>query len=168
MVIKIIAEILILWVIYAIYMEILVRRRGPIGGVFFYPKVIQNRVMELNLITEKELKNRRLYAYILLIAWMIIIPMIMIVFINGARTYIDCCMQFCILFLGAEFYDWLFIDTIWVALSDWWIIPGTEDLLDTWHSTSIKKWKMLKLVPFSIVLSFIIGGLYYLVGLLFG
>ena len=50
------------------------------------------------------------------------------------RTYFSCCWQFYILFLGAEFFDWLVIDTIWVALSDWWIIPGTEDLNDTWHS----------------------------------
>ena len=44
MTIKLLIEILILWVCYAIYMEILVRRRGPVGGVFFYPKGIQDRV----------------------------------------------------------------------------------------------------------------------------
>ena len=36
---KIIVEILILWVCYALYMELLVRKRGPVGGIFFYPKV---------------------------------------------------------------------------------------------------------------------------------
>jgi hypothetical protein len=35
---KIIIEILILWVCYAAYMAVLVRRRGPIGGIFFYPQ----------------------------------------------------------------------------------------------------------------------------------
>lgn len=42
----------------------------------------------------------------------------MIVFVNGARSYWDCCWQFYALFLGAEFFDWPIIDTIWVALSD--------------------------------------------------
>ena len=27
--------------------------------------------------------------------------------------------------------DRLFVDTTWVALSDWWLIPGTEDLNGT-------------------------------------
>ena len=72
------------------------------------------------------------------------------------------------LFLGAEFYDWLFIDTIWVAISDWWIIPGTEDLLDTWHSTKVKRWKMLKLVVYGLPIAAIVGGLCWLAGLLAG
>ena len=125
---KLIIEILILWIIYALYMAILVHKRGPLGGIFFYPKVMQERVIEIGLMTERELKRRRTFAY---------------------------------MFLGAEFFDWLVIDTIWVALSDWWIIPGTEDLNDTWHSVHVKKWKMLQLIPFSIPISAIIGGLYW-------
>ena len=165
---KIIIEILILWVIYAAYMAKLVYKRGPVGGIFFYPKVMQDRVIELGLITEKELKLRRNLAYISLIAWMLIVPFVMIVMINGARSYWDCCWQFYVLFLGAEFFDWLVIDTLWVAISDWWIIPGTEDLNDTWHSVNVKKWKMVRLIPFSIPLAAVVGGLYWIVGRLCG
>ncbi|SCW51156.1 hypothetical protein SAMN02910456_01529 [Ruminococcaceae bacterium YRB3002] len=165
---KIIIEILILWVIYAAYMAKLVYKRGPVGGIFFYPKVMQDRVIELGLITEKELKLRRNLAYISLIAWMLIVPFVMIVMINGARSYWDCCWQFYVLFLGAEFFDWLVIDTLWVAVSDWWIIPGTEDLNDTWHSVNVKKWKMVRLIPFSIPLAAVVGGLYWIVGRLCG
>ena len=161
---KIVIEILILWVVYALYMALLVHKRGPIGGIFFYPKVMQDRVIELGLITSEELKSRRKFAYILILAWMILIPLVMVVVINGARSYFDCCWQFYALFLGAELFDWLAIDTIWVALSDWWLIPGTEDLNDTWHSVRVKQWKMLKLVPFSIPLVAVVGGLYWLVG----
>ena len=158
---KLIIEILILWIIYALYMAILVHKRGPLGGIFFYPKVMQERVIEIGLMTERELKRRRTFAYILLLALMILIPGFMILHINGAQTYFSCCWQFYVLFLGAEFFDWLVIDTIWVALSDWWIIPGTEDLNDTWHSVHVKKWKMLQLIPFSIPISAIIGGVYW-------
>ena len=59
MLLKIMIEILILWVCYALYMAILVHKRGPIGGIFFYPKVMQERVIELGLITPEELKRRR-------------------------------------------------------------------------------------------------------------
>ena len=158
---KLIIEILILWIIYALYMAILVHKRGPLGGIFFYPRVMQERVIEIGLMTEQELRSRRTFAYILLLALMILVPGFMILRINGAQTYFSCCWQFYILFLGAEFFDWLVIDTIWVALSDWWIIPGTEDLNDTWHSVHVKQWKMLQLIPFAIPVSALIGALYW-------
>jgi hypothetical protein len=163
---KILIEILILWVCYALYMAILVHRRGPIGGIFFYPKAMQDRAVELGLISDQELRSRRKFAYILLLAWMLLIPLIMIVLVNGTRSYWDCCWQFYALFLGAEFFDWLVIDTFWVALSDWWLIPGTEDLNGTWHSVHVKQWKMVKLIPASIPIAAIVGGLYWLIGCL--
>ena len=158
---KLIIEILILWILYALYMAILVHKRGPLGGIVFYPKVMQERVIEIGLMTEKELKRRRTFAYILLLALMILVPGFMILCVNGAQTYFSCYGQFYVLFLGAEFFDWLVIDTIWVAMSDWWIIPGMEDLNDTWHSVHVKRWKMLKLIPLAIPISAIIGALYW-------
>lgn len=130
----------------------------------FYPKAMQDRAVELGLISDRELRSRRKFAYILLLAWMLLIPFVMIVLVNGARSYWDCCWQFYALFLCAEFFDWLVIDTIWVALSDWWLIPGTEDLNDTWHSVHAKQWKLVKLIPASIPISAIVGGLYWLIG----
>jgi hypothetical protein len=158
---KLIIEILILWILYALYMAILVHKRGPLGGIFFYPKVMQERVIETGLMTEQELRSRRTFAYILLLALMILVPGFMILCVNGAQTYFSCCWQFYVLFLGAEFFDWLVIDTIWVAMSDWWIILGMEDLNDTWHSVHVKRWKMLKLIPLAIPISAIIGALYW-------
>ena len=158
---KLIIEILILWILYALYMAILVHKRGPLGGIFFYPKVMQERVIETGLMTEQELRSRRTFAYILLLALMILVPGFMILCVNGAQTYFSCYGQFYVLFLGAEFFDWLVIDTIWVAMSDWWIIPGMEDLNDTWHSVHVKRWKMLKLIPLAIPISAIIGALYW-------
>ncbi|MBR7016239.1 MAG: hypothetical protein IKI12_07325 [Lachnospiraceae bacterium] len=158
---KLIIEILILWILYALYMAILVHKRGPLGGIFFYPRVMQERVIETGLMTEREVRSRRTFAFSLLLALMILVPGFMILCVNGAQTYFSCCWQFYVLFLGAEFFDWLVIDTIWVAMSDWWIIPGTEDLNDTWHSVRIKQWKMLKLIPAAVPVSAIIGGLYW-------
>lgn len=164
LILKLVTEILILWILYILYMGILVYRKGPLGGIFFYPKVVQDRVVTLGLITKEEFKKRRAFAYALLLAWMLIAPGVMILLVNGARGYFDLCWQFYVLFLGAEFYDWLFIDTIWVAKSDWWLIPGTGDLDGTWHDVNVKKWKFLKLIPCSIPLAAIVGGLYFLIG----
>ena len=96
-------EILILWILYILYMAILVHRRGPLGGIFFYPKVVQDRVIELGLISKAQFKKRRAFAYVLLLLWMLIVPGVMILLANGARGYFDLCWQFYVLFLGAEF-----------------------------------------------------------------
>ena len=160
-----IIEVMIMWILYAVYMAIIVHGKGPVGGIFFYPKAMQERVVELGITTEDKIRRRRRSAYALLIAWMIIVPLVMILFVNNTRSYLGCSIQFYILFLGAEFFDWLFIDTIWVALSDWWLIPGTEDLNGTWHSVNAKKWKFVKLIPFSVPVAAIVGGVYYLAGM---
>ena len=165
---KLLIEILILWACYALYMAILVHKRGPIGGIFFYPKAVRERAVELGLITDDELRRRRRFAFILLVAWMVLVPLVMVVFVNGARRYWDCCWQYYVLFLGAEFFDWLVIDTVWVALSDWWRIPGAEDLEHTWHSVHVKQWKMVMLIPAAIPVAALVGGLYWLVGRMIG
>jgi len=36
MIIKIITEVLIMWILYAIYMAIIVHGKGHVGGIFFY------------------------------------------------------------------------------------------------------------------------------------
>lgn len=159
MALKIIIEILILWIVYALYMALLVHHRGPIGAIFFYPKAMQVRVVTLKLTTYEEIKQRRLFAVGLLLAWMTFIPMFMIVTVNGAKSFWDCFWQYYVLFMGAEFFDWLFIDTIWVALSSWWIIEGTEDLNNTWHSVHIKKWKLLQLLPIAVPIAAIVAGI---------
>ena len=166
MILQIILEIFILWIWFAIYMEILVRKKGPIGAVYFYPKEIQQRVIELGLRTEKQIKKEKYFAFILLIAGDFIIPFIMIVLINGARNFTDCAIQFYILFYGMEFYDWFFVDTLWVAKSSWWIIPQTEDLLHIWHDPQRKSKKMIKLLWITIPFSFIAGGIYSLIAML--
>ena len=48
MALNIAIEILILWAVYAIYMGIVVFKRGPVGGLCFYPKVMQKRVIEIS------------------------------------------------------------------------------------------------------------------------
>ena len=43
MVVKMIVEVMLMWLIYSLYMAIIVGKKGPIGGIFFYPKVMQER-----------------------------------------------------------------------------------------------------------------------------
>ena len=109
MIIKLIIEVLIMWILYAIYMAILVHGKGPVGGIFFYPMAMQDKVVELGLTTKDKIKRGKTFAFVLLFVWMFVAPMIMILIVNRTRSYLGCCIQFYILFLGAEFFDWLVI-----------------------------------------------------------
>lgn len=166
MAIRIGLEIIVLWGCFAAYMAIFVGKKGPVGAAFFYPKEVQQRIVELGLITEAQLKRRRNFAYFLLIAGDFVIPFIMVVLINGAVSYWDCVWQYYVLFIGQELFDWLVVDTFWVTMSSWWIIEGTEDLLDTWHDPKLKALKMPKLLIMTIPIALIFGGAYYLIGML--
>lgn len=162
MVVKIIIEILILWGAFALFIRLLVRKRGPIGGIQYYPKVVQERVVELGLMSAREIKVQSVIAATILILIDLIFPYYMIVMVNEARTFLDCVWQYYVLFMGQELFDWFAVDIWWVAMSDWWIIPGTEDLAYTWHDPKIKFLGKLKIIPAAIPLAVIVGGAYYL------
>lgn len=160
-------EILILWALFALFMAWVVRGKGPMGGIFYYPKEVQERVLELGLIDAKTLKRRRNTANSVLCIWVLITLYIMIVPVNRAAGYWDCVWQFYVLFLGMEVFDVFAVDTLWVACSDWWDIPGTEDLRHLYQDYKMKiKVKGLKLIVMTIPLSAIVGGLYWLMAVL--
>lgn len=163
---KIILEIIGLWIWFAIYMAILVAGKGPLGAAFFYPKQVQQRLVELGLITEEQIKKRRNLGYTLLLAGDFTIPFLMIFLINGAESYWDYAWQYYVLFVGMEFFDWLVVDTFWVSMSSWWVIEGTEDLSYIWHDPKLKALKMPKLLVGAIPVAALIGGIYYLIGML--
>lgn len=162
MAVKIIVEILILWIFFALFMRMLVHRRGPIGGIHYYPKVVQQRVVELGLITEREIRVQSVIAAVVLITMDLVFPYLMIVIANGARTFWDCVWQYYVLFMGQELFDWIAVDIIWVAMSDWWIIPGTEDLNDTWHDPKKKFLGKLILIPAAVPIAAVVGGIFFL------
>ena len=156
-------EILILWALFALFMAWVVHGKGPLGGIFYYPKEVQARVLELGLIDEKTLKRRRNTANSVLFIGAFVVLYIMIVPVNGAASYWDCVWQVGVLFLGMEVFDVFAVDTLWVACSDWWDIPGTEDLRYLYQDYRTKiRVKGLKLIVMAIPLSAVAGGLYWL------
>ena len=72
MILKIITEVLIMWILYAIYMAILVHGKGPVGGIFFYPMAMQDRVVELGLTTKDKIKRGKSFAFVLSFVWMFV------------------------------------------------------------------------------------------------
>ena len=114
---------------------------GPIGLVTLYEKDVKERVIELGLTTEKQIKKSTIiYSVAFLVPMFILVPW-MVYFINGARTFWDIFWQITIIILAEGLFDRLFIDWYWVGHTKAWIIPGTEDLMPYIpKKTVIKKW----------------------------
>lgn len=101
---------------------------GPIGLVMLYEKDVQERVLELGLVTSKKLHQRTILVFIALwIPLLVLIPSL-VYGLNRARTFEEAFWQMTILLFIVGFFDRIFIDWYWVGHTKAWIIPGTEDL----------------------------------------
>ena len=115
-------------------------RNGPVGGVHYYEPPVKQRVVELGLITQAQIKkNRRCSALVLFGAILILSPL-MVFTLNGARSFREGFAQLAVQYLICWAFDRVFIDWYWVGHTKAWIIPGTEDLMPYIHPDSwIKK-----------------------------
>ena len=113
---------------------------GPVGGVHYYEPPVQERVVELGLITKEQIKkNLALSSAALLVPLVVCIPLL-VVFINGARSFKDAFLQLLVIYMICGAFDRIFIDWYWVGHTKAWFIPGTEDLMPYIHKeTWIKK-----------------------------
>jgi hypothetical protein len=161
---KLLVETLVIWVLFFLYVWLSTVPLGPVGGAFYYEQDIQDRLVELGLITRERIARRRSVAVASGLVAMLAALFTCVCVVNGARSYLDIVWQTYLLFALMETFDCVVIDTLWVALSGWWDIPGTEDL-----RASYKDWrtrmraKAPRIYLGGIPLAFILGGLFWLV-----
>ncbi len=161
---KLLVETLVIWALFFLYVWLSTVPRGPVGGAFYYEQDIQDRLVDLGLISRERIERRRRIAVASGIVAVLVVLFVCVCVINGARRYLDIVWQTYALFILMELFDCVVIDTWWVALSGWWDIPGTEDL-----RASYKDWrahmraKLPRICLGGIPLSFILGGLFWLV-----
>ena len=122
--------------------------KEPVGGIQFYPKEVQERVLELGMITKEQLKKQQFISVVLLVFLDVVILFLMIVFVsqqprsklrgikrdaqqscgvltqnyNKAESYWDFAWQWYVLFVGQELFDWFVVDVFWVTMTSWWIM----------------------------------------------
>ncbi|QFJ56414.1 hypothetical protein [Pseudobutyrivibrio xylanivorans] len=115
-------------------------QNGPVGGVHYYEKPVQERVTEMGLITEKQIKRNLLWSAIVLMAALVIVAPLMMIYINHTNAFADGFIQLLIMYMVCGIFDRCFIDWYWVGHTKAWLIPGTEDLMPYIHKeTWIKK-----------------------------
>lgn len=104
-------------------------RNSPVGGVHWYEKNVQDRVVKLGLITKEQIKKNMLLSFIPFMIVLLILAPMMVFFINGAENFLEGFVQLTVMFEICGIFDRVFIDWYWVGHTKSWVIPGTEDLM---------------------------------------
>lgn len=107
---------------------VVVIANGIHNGAFLFEKDVQERVIQMGLITKEEIdRNRKLFKISTLVV-MIAFVLWAVYGINGARGFITPFLQIYALVMAEGLFDRFFIDAYWVGHTKAWTIPGTEDL----------------------------------------
>lgn len=115
-------------------------QNGPVGGVQYYETPVQDRVVELGLITKEQIQRNRKWSGAVLMAALILLAPYMVFKVNGAVTFKEGFIQLVVMYMVCGIFDRIFIDWYWVGHTKAWVIPGTEDLMPYIHQgTWIKK-----------------------------
>ena len=101
---------------------------GIHNAAFLFEQDVQDRVVEMGLITKEELgRNLRKFKMPMLTV-MVAFVLWAVYGINGARGFWQPFWQIYALAMAEGLFDRFFIDTYWVGHTKAWTIPGTEDL----------------------------------------
>ena len=108
--------------------------KNPVDTVYDMPEPIINRCLELGLIDESEkadspqTRRKRLFAAVVIA----LIMALALCFVNHAGNFLQGFLISYLIWLIVDWYDCFVIDWIWVCHSKKLIIPGTEDLTDSY------------------------------------
>jgi len=109
-------------------MVLLSVRGGAIDGLYFYPKAVQDRAIEIGLSTRKTMNRKRK----IFMTEFYIVMLTTLVLIIGLWNHISdfkTAYLYALLFLEVmNWYDGIVIDEVWVRYSKFWVLPGCEDM----------------------------------------
>ncbi|MBQ8995457.1 MAG: hypothetical protein IJ091_06545 [Oscillospiraceae bacterium] len=116
-------------------------RGGAIDGLYFYPKPVQERAIEIGLSTREEMvqKRKRFMAPFFLI--MLAALLFIIDVWNKVNTFGTAYLQALLFLEVMNWFDGIFIDRVWVGNDSFWVLPGTEDIpfVQTWSQVFKKR-----------------------------
>ena len=118
---------------------------GAVNGLYFYPKAVQDRAIELGIsdrvTIDRSFKRFMTAFYIVMLAALVLIVGVWNKVSNFGAAYLQA-----LLFLEVmNVYDGVVIDKLWVGHSKFWMLPGLENVpfVQTWGQM-LKKRIILK------------------------
>jgi hypothetical protein len=101
---------------------------GPLGGIFFYPKLVQQRALELGLTDAATIRKRKKWFFTVLMIGIVALPVLFIGLWNQVTDVRTAYVQSLLLLEIMNWYDGIVMDRLWVGHSKFWVIQGCEDL----------------------------------------
>lgn len=103
-------------------------RRGAINGLYFYPKAVQDRAIEIGL-TTRETMNRKRKIFMTEFYIVMLVTLVLIIGLWNSISDFKTAYLYALLFLEVmNWYDGIVIDEVWVRYSKFWLLPGCEDM----------------------------------------
>ena len=123
--------IIIQLILYCVLFTLMVKigvGNNALNGLYFYPKPVQEKVFELGLIDPETVAKKRNRFIISFFAVMAVALILVIRVWNGVHNFWPAYLQALLFLEVMNWYDGIVIDRLWVGHSDFWVIPGTEEI----------------------------------------
>ncbi|MBQ9265013.1 MAG: hypothetical protein IJ189_12510 [Clostridia bacterium] len=120
---------------------------NALNALFFYPKLVQERVYQLGLTSRETVARKRMRFMIPFFLVMLLALLLIVGLWNGIRDFWPAYRQALLFLEVMNWYDGIVIDRLWVGHSKLWIISGTEDIpfVQSWPQV-LKKRGILTLI----------------------
>ena len=129
----IIIESIVLCLLFTIMVYIM--SREPLKTLYNYPPRIQERVKSLKEYKNKiPTENNKISAKIGASVLFLIIICVILRYINGYETFIESFGYGFLLWTIVNLYDLVVLDIIWFCHDKYFILKGTEDMVDEYHN----------------------------------
>ena len=119
-------------------------RGGALDGLYFYPKPVQERVYALGRADRDAVARKRNRFMTLFFAVMLAALLLIIDLWNRASDFKTAYLQALLFLEVMNWFDGIVIDRLWVGHSDFWRIPGAEDIpyVQTWEQVLKKRGRL--------------------------
>ena len=137
---KLVWELLLFCGVFTLMVKYAVRG-GAIDGLYFYPKEVQDRAIEIGL-TDRETMNKKKKRFMSLFFMVMTVLLVgIIAAVNQVKDFKTAYLQALLFLEVMNWYDGIVIDKVWVGCDRFWLLPGTEDLpyIQTWKQVWRKR-----------------------------
>ena len=137
-------------VLFCLLFTVMVRyavRGGAVDGLYFYPKPVQERAIEIGL-TDRGTISRKQKIFMTEFYIVMLAALVLIIGLwNRVSDFKTAYLQALLFLEVMNWYDGIVIDKLWVGTSRFWILPGCEDIpyVQTWPQV-LKKRGILTLI----------------------
>lgn len=126
-------ESIVLCVLFTIMVFIMSRK--PIKTLYNYPPKIQERVKSLDEYKDAiPTQKNKIFAKSLAAILIIVIISLILRYVNGYTTFIEGFGYGFLLWTVVNIYDAVVMDIIWFCHDPYFVLTGTEDMVDEYHN----------------------------------